>query len=183
MRGWSASGVFTKRDLLLLLAFFFGREFHSCTQFSPAAVAQKVCGCKARHHQVAWPRVLVNCSRDPSSILRPRLLDFAQPFGMREDAVRFRTPPLCCILSPRGLKVATAGGEQEQKRGEGREGGWRAQSASPLGENKTPFPTMISHPPRGREGGREEGKPQKDPHPLISPTLFSVWSFVLFFFR
>ena len=56
VRGWSASGVFTKRDLLLLLASFFRREFHSCTHFLPPAVAQKVCGCKARHHQVAWPK-------------------------------------------------------------------------------------------------------------------------------
>ena len=111
----------------------------------------------------------------PRPILRPRLLDFAQPFGMREDEVTLRTPPLCCILSPRGLKVATAGGEQEQKRAGGeveserkRIATWREQNAFSHND--------FTPTPREGEGGKG---PQKDPHPLISPTLFAVWSFVL----
>ena len=62
-------------------------------------------------------------------------------------------------------------GESERKR----IATWREQNAFSHND--------FTPTPREREGGRKEGRPQKDPHPLISPTLFAVWSFVLFFFR
>ena len=93
----------------------------------------------------------------------------------REDEVTLRPPPLCCILSPRGLKVATAGGEQEQKRAGGKGEGERKRIATWREQNAFSH-NDFTPTPREREGGKG---PQKDPHPLISPTLFAVWSFVL----
>ena len=53
------------------------------------------------------------------------------------------------------VKGGDCGRRTRTKEGRGRGKGRASASASPLGENKTPFPTMISYPPHGRG---KEGK-------------------------
>ena len=67
-----------------------------------------------------------------------------------------------------GRRTRTKEGRGEVESERKRIATWREQNAFSHND--------FTPTPREREGGKG---PQKDPHPLISPTLFAVWSFVL----
>ena len=80
---------------------------------------------------------------------------FCATFWYERGRSNAQDAPIVLYTFAPWVKGGDCGRRTRTKEGRGR---WRASaSASPLGENKTPFPTMISHPPhwRGKDHRRE----------------------------